>query len=189
MKTIFMDFINFIGSLSINDIIFFASVMSLLILGVTMIYLVKVGKESDENIEDSPLDFTKELLTELNPDDNFEDVLPRADDEPENLLDLKTITANLDNQDYSIASDLYEKEQEEKAIISYDELINTASNLKINYQEEIETDGLTVKKIDLENLTTIDDSPNKRNANVTLVSYEKEEAFLKALKELQELLS
>ena len=188
MKNVFADLIKFIGTLSVNDIIFFTSVMGLLILGVTMIYLVKLGRLEKEEPEEDTIDFTNELMTELESVDN-DDVLPKALDEPDTLIDLATITKNLEKQKFDIASDLYEKEQEEKAIISYDELIKTNSNLKINYQEETETDGLTVKKVDLDNLTSVDENMEIKSSNITLVSYEKEEAFLKALKELQNLLS
>lgn len=195
MKKIFSDIINIISSLTVNEIVFFTSVMGLLILAVTMIYLIKIGRSTDDELTStSSEDFSDELLTELTQKNSEEtDILPRAADEPDTLIDLKTLTANLENTEYDAPNSKYEKEQEEKAIISYDELIKTNTALKINYTEESVDEGITVKKVDMENITSISDideiTDTIKTPTVTLVSYEKEEAFLKALKDLQELLS
>ena len=90
-----------------------------------------------------------------------------------------------------------EEEQEKKAIISYDELINTQSIPIINYKEEQDMDGLTVKAIDINNLVdTMEPKPithpteyavEKDNKPI-LISYEKEEDFLRTLKKLESML-
>ena len=46
----------------------------------------------------------------------------------------------------------YEKEQEEKAIISYEELVNSIKKKKINYEDEKNDKDVSIKKIDLDNL-------------------------------------
>lgn len=48
----------------------------------------------------------------------------------------------------------FEKEQEEKSIISYQELVDSNKDLKINYIEETNVDGLIIKKVDSSELFT-----------------------------------
>lgn len=92
----------------------------------------------------------------------------------------------------------YEDEQEAKAIISYDELVNTKTMPIINYQKEEEIEGLTVKKIDLNNLANttepkpiavheVDAINTETERKSKLISYAKEEEFLATLKRLQRL--
>ncbi len=78
----------------------------------------------------------------------------------------------------------YEKDQEDKAIISYDELLNKNSNYGINYEKEETYDDFSVKKVDLENLVS-KTSEQTPNIEVRVISFQKEEAFLEALKRLQ----
>jgi len=184
MHELLADLKTLISSLSINDIIFLVSVLMLLVLIVIMIYLIKLSRKQQGK---ETADFSEELMSKLTSDIE-DDSLPKAEEEPP-LIDLKTLTANLSNQDYDIPADKYEKEQEENAIISYDELLKTHSNLKINYSEETKKDGLSVKKVDMNNITSIDEDAPEATINVQLVSYAKEEAFLQALKDLQKLLS
>ena len=79
----------------------------------------------------------------------------------------------------------YEKDQEDKAIISYDELLNKeTNNYELNYETEEMHDDLSVKKVDLDNL--VNKSNNAvSNLEVRVISFQKEEAFLEALKRLQ----
>ena len=83
----------------------------------------------------------------------------------------------------------YEKEQEETAIISYEELINNKNKLNVSYDEEFkpETSEVLVKKININE--TKEESNMTSDLQVRLMSYDKEEAFLKALKQLQQNLS
>ena len=200
MGNLAVEIVRFIGALSVYEIVFFMAIMSLVILVVTMIHFVRANRFEELSNEE---DFTSELLNTLSADKNdlieeFDVVenkenkseLPRAEDEPDFLLDLKAITENLENQNFDdLDVNRYEKEQEEKAIISYEELLQSTGSYKINYEEEKEDEGITVKKVDLENLTSIDDTIVAKTSNKTLVSYEKEEAFLQSLKELNKLLS
>ena len=102
---------------------------------------------------------------------------------------LKEITAALEASEPStINLNNYEEEQEEKAIISYEELLSKKNDFAINYSEEENMDDLTIKKVDLDNLTN-KEIEEKRDIHVTVISYEKEEAFLQALKTLQQTLN
>ena len=59
----------------------------------------------------------------------------------------------------------------------------------LNYSEEENIDeDLTIKKVDLDNLLN-KDIVVKPELKVTVISYEKEEAFLEALKNLQQKLN
>ena len=104
--------------------------------------------------------------------------------------DLLEIAAALEQAEpNNINLNRYEEEQEEKAIISYDELLERTNEWAINYSEEESiTEDLTVKKVDLNNLVNKEISL-KPEIKVSVISYEKEEAFLAALKELQHLLN
>ena len=79
----------------------------------------------------------------------------------------------------------YESEQEKNAIISYDELIKNKENMNISYDDEYvsNNDEVLIKKISFKE-TDFKEEPEK--INVKLMSYEKEEEFLIALKQLQQ---
>ena len=79
----------------------------------------------------------------------------------------------------------YETEQEKNAIISYDELIKNKENMNISYDDEYvsNNDEVLIKKISFKE-TNYKEEPSK--INVKLMSYEKEEEFLIALKQLQQ---
>ncbi len=109
-------------------------------------------------------------------------------------LDLALISQELEEASPpNISLTPYEEEQEERAIISYDELISNTGKVKLNYEDEQEDDGLVVKKVDLDNLNTPDlDMPKLANNNFkdelmakSVISYAKEEDFLAALKKMQ----
>ena len=122
-------------------------------------------------------------------------------DEEGELFDLETITKKLENKELStIDLTEFEEEQEKDAIISYEELLNRAnketdlldikkseeiSNVKNNnsfdipYKKEVMLDDLIVKEVDINGLE------NPLSSNKT-ISYSEEDAFLSALKQLQE---
>ena len=79
----------------------------------------------------------------------------------------------------------YESEQEKNAIISYDELIKNKENMNISYDDEYvsNSEEVLIKKISFKE-TNYKEEPEK--INVKLMSYEKEEEFLVALKQLQQ---
>lgn len=103
------------------------------------------------------------------------------------MIDLEAITRNIES-DYrptNIELSSYEKEQENNAIISYEELVNNRDNNNINYDETYEnnTVDVAVKKVDLNGNYGV--NLEKETYSVNLMSYEHEEAFLRALRKLQ----
>lgn len=104
-------------------------------------------------------------------------------------FDLKSVTQKLEAlpREKTIQLTPYEAEQEEKAIISYDELIGQTDRIDINYNKskKIEND-VYVKQSDLNKSNQFED---KRVNKVDVTTYEHEEAFLEALKQLQKILN
>lgn len=188
--TIFKDIIGFLNTLTFIDFIFFFSVVLLIILIVSLIYFIKInddvfektlkGSNIDEEIK--KIEDKKDLL------DKIEVEPPMIFDENEEgeLLDLEALTKKLEeNKGMNVDLTAYEKEQEERAIISYEELLSKTSNSKINYEEEEVIDDITIKKVDLANLISEVEETNQA-VNVQVISYNHEEAFLQALKQLQQ---
>lgn len=159
---VFSDIIGFLKTLSFLDFVFFFAVLALMLLIITLIYFIH------ENEYDNSL------------------VIDKKKKESDIVTDLKEIVASLEEAEApETVISKYEEEQEEKAIISYDELVSKKNDFAINYSEEENIDDIVVKKVDLDNLVSkeIEDKPKIK---VTVLSYDKEEAFLKALKTLQQ---
>ena len=165
--TIFSDMYNFVKTLTTMDIVFFLAVVVLMQLVIILIYFLKENKEVEIEI----------LPSEKNEED-------------QELIDLQKITSALENAEAKeIDLNKYEEEQEEKAIISYDELLKHKNSFALNYiEEENIADDLTVKKVDMNNMVN-KNIVEETKLNVQVISYEKEEAFLEALKTLQKLLN
>ena len=155
---LFNDIGDFLETLSFIDVVFFFSVLILIILVVTLIYFIKINKDDEEE--------------------------KKQDDETAEMKIVKEIRENMKNDDVVINFTDYEKDQEEKAIISYDELLNKSNKYGLNYEKEDVYDDLSVKKVDLDNLVN-KNSEIKVNSDVRVISFAKEEAFLEALKRLQ----
>ena len=183
MKNLLNDLISFFQSIKLMDLFFFVSIIVLIILIVVLIYIIRLNNDSDgEDMIDIPDEPVK--------------------NNEESELDLANIANAIEDEEpRPIILNNYEKEQEAKAIISYDELVATTNKPEeeINYKKEEDIEGLTVKALDLENLTrpvelpkmkesTIIDKPQD-NIRTVLISYEKEEAFLETLKKLQSLIN
>lgn len=188
MKNLIMDFINFIKSLSLLDVLFIVALIGLVALVVTLIYIIKVNKE--ENLEF--LEDNDEAVEE----DNGED----------EELDLASISKKIEESPTRpITLNDYEREQEEKAIISYDELVKTKEIPveEINYKNEEDIGGLTIKTVDQDEITKPIELPKiklkeskieeevkvENNNDKVLISYDKEEEFLQTLKQLESLLN
>lgn len=170
---IIYDTIGFIKTLAFVDVVFFFAVLGLMLLIITLIYFIK---ENDGDNSSSTED--KNAITSI----------PGIDDE---ILNLKEIKEALESAEEPEAVNLtkYDEEQEEKAIISYEELLKRKQDFGINYIDEEDYDGdLTVKKVDLENLIN-KDIIEPTHISVSVISYDKEEAFLEALKNLQHTLN
>lgn len=90
-----------------------------------------------------------------------------------------------------ICTSCYKEYCKEEAIISYEELLAKSKMASISYSDESRSDDIFVKKVDLENTGKIELDPIKKeiNSKVPVLLYEHEEEFLKALKQLQNLLN
>jgi hypothetical protein len=137
-----------------SDIIFILIIIVLLILAVIVLLLIKREENKIMSVEEKS---------------------------KKTMLDLDKITANIE-RDYkplNIELTSYEQEQEDNAVISYEELKNKSTN--VTYEEEPDETG--VKKIDFNKTIDLD---HTQKIDVPLLSnYEKEEAFLRALRQLQ----
>lgn len=158
------DFFSSISSLTWVDLTFFIAVIFLIILIVTLIYFIKINE--DDEIEET--------------------IISKAEPIEEELIDLASITKAIEEKTIDpIGMTEYEQEQEEKAIISYDELLKKSINFSLNYENEIEDEDLVIKKVNLGNISSVP-LEEKIEVKTRLISYEKEEAFLEALKQLLE---
>ena len=161
MTGIITDIISFLKSLTFVDYVLYFSVLVLIILMVSLVYIVRTSTEEEE-----------EEIEEDNDGD----------------IDLVALSKEIDEHTpYNIELTDYETEQEEKAIISYDELIKH-KNYALNYENESIKEGINIKKIDNSNPVneTEEEQPIKTNY---VMSYEREEEFLKILKQLNSLLN
>ena len=168
-----------------SDVLVYIFVIFLIVISMMMIYLVY-----SQN---------KQLTQELMLRDKKE-----REEKKNQELDLKSLTKELEiaPKERNIELTKYEEEQEEKAIISYEELVHANQNLDINYSDTDELDNIIVKKVDLENTGKI--NINEINAaieaekeqqpvkiesteplDVPPATYDHEEEFLKNLKQLQ----
>lgn len=168
------DMVSFLGTLSMVDVVFFFAVLALMLLVIVLIYFIRENQFEESNNISLNQNFKKEEIDNHNLE----------------ITSLKEITEALENAEPSnINLNKYEEEQEEKAIISYDELLKRKNDFAINYSEEESFDDeLTVKKVDLDNLVN-KDVIVKPEIKVSVISYQKEEAFLEALKQLQQTLN
>jgi len=131
---------------------------------------------------------------------NYVNKYDNYNDEEGELLDLETITKKLENKELApIDLSTFEEEQERDAIISYDELVNRSNQMSdisfskessttkadssydIPYKSEIMLDDLLVKEVDIKGLEN-----GISNEEVKIIGYDEEEAFLDALKKLQQ---
>lgn len=165
MKEMYENLVGFIYSLSMGDYFFFIGTFLLIVLFVYILYLIKCsdGEEVLNAVSEKKDDFDIEAVT-------------------------KAIEKDYKPETIRLTS--YEEEQENNAVISYEELLKNKDKISVSYDDEYEFEEptLSVKKFDLTNTSetpVIDESKLK----VQLMSYEKEEEFLKALKDLQSNLS
>ena len=159
-------------SFNLSDLFFWGATLILLLLLVYIVYLIR-NEEEEKNIMVKPFNPNKEpiKLNEVKEEkkDNIKDIV-------------NNIETNYDPKPIDLSK--YEQEMENTAIISYDELVKKASN-KITYEDEYESglDEVVVKKVDSTNMSNTQELVDLPKA--VLMSYDSEEAFLKALKVLQ----
>lgn len=161
----FSDVIEFLKNLSFVDIVFFFAILILMVLVVTLIYFIKINNDMPE------------IINEVKDDDE-------KLDETTEMQIVKEIEKAVNDPKRDVIISQYEKEQEDKAIISYEELVDKSSNYHLNYENEENNDNLSIKKINLEDFSGINTEKTKMEARV--ISFAKEEAFLEALKKLQQ---
>ena len=165
--------LEYFNSLNTYDIIFIGANILLMMLLVTFIYVLKFKDKKEE--------VTNTIVV-----DNSD-------------ISLEALTSKLQESTAVIRTDLtkFENEEETKAIISYDELINTQSIPVLKYKNEEEINGLLVRAIDVNNLIeTMDPKPISHpavyNANkekkYDAISKVKEEELLLRLKKLNSML-
>ncbi len=157
MKALLKDIGGFLSTLTGIDILLYCAVLFLILLVVCLAYIIK-NTDDEEEPESNELDLAKVVKTL----------------EQEQEVPIVNHTS-------------YEKEQEEKAIISYDELLAQSKNKNnYNYDEEIITndDDLKIKKIDLTKKIVLPELPKDKeeNSNPIMFKYQEEEEFLKTLK-------
>lgn len=192
---IFMDIFNFFKFLNFVDIIFLVAVIGLLILIVTLIYFIKINKDvfnENDFFPEKPIENKNETVNKIEEVENNLAVEEEYNDEEPELIDLESLTKKLKEDSKNndrINFTEYEKDQEEKAIISYDELLQKKNNYTINYEKEEMVDDLLIKKVNLNDLVNKNEFESLKEDEVRVISYQKEEAFLSALKELNSLLN
>ncbi len=148
------------GTITFIDFIFFFAIIALLILIVILVHFIKINNEV--------------LLN------NRTIIKPKSD--------LEQINEELVNAANTVKFTNYEIEQEEKAIISYEELLRKKQPHELNYLEEKEIDGLSIKKINIDDMYS-EKTPKNDIIETRVISYQKEEEFLKTLKVLKSLLN
>ncbi len=204
----FKDVGKFLSYLTFVDIFFFIAIITLLILVVTLIYFIKINQDVIDDSQDNSNNnsnnggsgkvdgLEKDILNIIDSTPSTKEIVepPKEEkeeynDEEGELIDLAGLTKKLEmvrnTKEDSVTA--YEKDQEEKAIISYDELLKKKNKYAINYEKEEVMDDLVVKKVDLHDLVNKNEIDEIKEVRV--ISYDREEAFLKALKELNQLLN
>ncbi len=166
MENIILTIKGLLKSFELSDLFFFAITLVLILLLIYIIYLIRLDDlESNNRDSEEP-----------------KEVKPHPSEKP-----LKDIVDKIETDYKPRPIDLseYEKEQEDTAIISYQELIDRASNSNnIYYEDEYNSgfDDVLVQKVDNKESNT---QELVNIPKVIMMSYESEEAFLHALKVLQ----
>ena len=154
---LFSDIWEFLKTLNFVDIVFFFAVLVLMILIVTLIYFIRINNDEE-------------------PKDKLE--------ETAEMKIAREIQENLGKEENNVKFTEYERDQEDKAIISYDELLNKGNNYSLNYEAEEMKDDVSIKKVNLDDLLKKQETEMPK-VDVRVISFAKEEAFLQALKQLQ----
>lgn len=164
MENIVLTVGGLLKKISLSDLFFFGSSLILILLLVYIVYLIK----TDES----------EIKGEISNSD-----LPKLQTSKNSIEDIVTnIEENYEPKHVDLSK--YEQEMEDTAIISYDELLKRASN-DIAYDEDFKNtnEDIIVKKVDDTNMSQTREYVNLKEA--VMMNYENEEAFLKALKTIQ----
>ena len=152
--------LGFLKSITFIDYIFFFTVVFLIVLIVSLIYFVKINEE------------------EMKADETLKD--------PDNL---QAIASSIKQNARPVTFTTYEKEQEDRAIISYEELLSNTGEFSVNYVDEKPNCEIEVKRVDLSNLINLNQLVEPPKMEVHVIPLKHEEEFLQALKELQGILN
>ncbi len=163
-------------TITFSDIITVILSMLLILLVVYFIYLIRLEEKPKEvKIVKKETTLEEDILDAVKPkEEKTSDILAKIIDD---------LNANYKPQTINLTK--YEEEQENTAIISYDELVKRANtSTSVSYDEEYENnfEDLIVKKV-------TDESNTREYVNLPkaiLMDYKSEEDFLKALRTLQE---
>ena len=155
----------FLSLLVFSDYIYFGLIISLMILLVVLLYLIRSGEEN--------LEWENTNVKPIN-------------EEQSNIMKIAKEIANSGEQ-LNIDLTSYEMKEEEDSVISYEELLKKNKNNSLNYDEDLSNEEVSIKRVDIINSFAPSDKESKFKP-LTL-SYEKEEALLAALKQLQKNLS
>lgn len=161
MKDIIENIFGFLYTLSMGDYIFLIATFVIILAFVYVLYLIKRDEDMGSLYRNDDISYLENVKEKL-----------ESEYKP-NEIDLTD----------------YEKEQEESAIISYEELIKNKNKMNISYDENYksDTEEINVKKIMLNDKGIKEE--DTKTLDVKLMNYDKEEAFLVALKQLQKNLS
>lgn len=167
MKDFLENILGFLYALSMGDYFFLIATFGLILALIYIIYLIKRDDYMNEKRFDADYD--------------------------NDSMDILSICEKIESEykPGTIELTSYEEEQENNAIISYDELIKSKNVNTINYDAEYkyDSDELSVKKINIEEFKMSEKCEKEIELKVKLMHYDKEEAFLQALKQLQQNLS
>ena len=196
-----MYLVNILDSLAGNDIFFYILIVLLAIICFAMFYLIySQNKEMNNELKRQRLE--KELDDALK-EDNFvvnqevkpEIIQPTSLSIPEKLEmtksfyindsnELRDITKELENipRERKIEMTPYEAEQEEKAIISYEELLSKTNSMNIQMDDNL-VDNVQTGKFENQSEEVV---KNEKQMVNPVPSYRHEEEFLNSLKQLQQ---
>jgi len=167
VKDFLENILGFLYALSMGDYFFLIATFLLILALIYIVYLIKRDDFMDEKRFDADYD--------------------------NDSMDILSICEKIESEYKPTTIELtkYEEEQENNAIISYDELIKNKNINAINYDNEYkyESDELSVKKIQIDEYKMSERDEKEIELKVKLMHYDKEEAFLAALKQLQQNLS
>lgn len=171
--------LNILQDLNEKDIVIIILLFTLLIIIVILLTYIKLLKNK-QKIEENNL--------------NEESIKKQSSTSvAKELVELESEAKELEQlaKGHEVKMTPYEEEQEEKAIISYDELLEKSSNVSIGYSSCSNEDDIVVKQVDLNNTGKIELDPIQReiNSKVRIINYEHEEEFLAALKQLKNMLN
>lgn len=174
MEKIVLTIGGLISSFGWSDLFFFVVTLLLLLLLIYIVYLIKIDEDEEAG----------DLSQMLSVADDSK-VSPMKTELPHKSLSKIVDELEADYSPKPIDLSDYEKEMEDTAIISYDELVQRASSAtNIYYDDNYDSgfDDVLVQKVDNKESKT-QELVNLPKA--VMMSYENEEAFLSALKVLQ----